>query len=216
MYNKPKPNTDQQINRYNRTINRSELRNSKVMNDSTIKTLDVDITDIHLDPHFNLYTKRDVSTQVNLNISSSDNFVFECLQNKNNVNTQVSVPKSFDNIFSKPCLLDKIYGPDSNEILYLSPESFKGFESIKNEKRLVSLTGTSFCVFNLLLSFLKPTLNINSVKKENRLLIFLIKIKLGISYSAISVLFGIDPSTVSRIFTECLNFLSLKTKDFIF
>jgi len=30
------------------------------------------------------------------------------------------------------------------------------------------------------------------------------------------VLFGIDPSTVSRIFTECLNFLSSKTKDFIF
>jgi len=93
-------------------------------------------------------------------------------------------------------------GPDSNEISYLSRESFKGFESITNEKRLISLTGTSFCVFNLLLSFLKPTLNINSVKKENRLLIFLIKIKLGISYSAISVLFGIDPSTVSRIFTE--------------
>jgi len=126
MYNKPKPNTDQQINRYNRSINRSELRNSKVMNDSTIKTLDVDITDNNLDPHFNLHTKRDVSTQVNLNISSNDNFVFECVQNKNNVNTQVSVPKSFDNIFSKPCLLDKMCGPDSNKILYLSRESFKG------------------------------------------------------------------------------------------
>lgn len=68
---------------------------------------------------------------------------FECIQNKNNVNTQVSVPKSFDNNFSKPCLLDKMCGPDSNEILYLSRESFKGFESIKNEKRLISLTGIS-------------------------------------------------------------------------
>jgi len=216
MYNKPKPNTDQQINRYNRSRNRSELRNSKAMNDSTINTLDVDITDINVDQHSNLNTKCDVSTQVSLNISGNDNFIFECIQNKNNVNTQVSVPKSFDNNFSKPCLLDKMCGPDSNEISYLSRESFKGFESITNEKRLISLTGTSFCIFNLLLSFLKPTLNINSVKKENRLLIFLIKIKLGISYSAISVLFGIDPSTVSRIFTECLNFLSSKTKDFIF
>jgi len=166
MYNKPKPNTDQQINRYNRSRNRSELRNSKAMNDSTINTLDVHITDINVDQHSNLNTKCDVSTQVSLNISGNDNFIFECIQNKNKVNTQVSVPKSFDNNFSKPCLLDKMCGPDSNEISYLSRESFKGFESITNEKRLISLTGTSFCVFNLLLSFLKPTLNINSVKKR--------------------------------------------------
>lgn len=76
IYNKPKPNTDQQINRYNRSINRSELSNIKVMNDSTIKTLDVDINDINLDQHSNLHTKCDVSTQVNLNISNNDNFVF--------------------------------------------------------------------------------------------------------------------------------------------
>lgn len=80
----------------------------------------------------------------------------------------------------------------------------------------ISLTGTTFSVFNFLLSFFKNQTNINSVKKGDRLLLFLMKIKLGISYSAISVLFKINPTTVSRIFIECLNLLCEKTKDFIF
>lgn len=103
------------------------------MNDSTINTLNVDITETNFDQHSNSHTKCDVSTQVNLNISSNNNFIFECIQNKNNVNTQVSVPTSFDNNFSRPRLLDKMCEPDSNNISCLSCESFKGLESIKNE-----------------------------------------------------------------------------------
>lgn len=104
-------------------------------------------------------------------------------------------------LFSKPNMVDKISGPDSNDIFYsLSSESFHGFASIKHEKQLINLTGTSFSVINLLLSFLKTSTKNNYVKIENRLLIFLMKIKLGISYSAISVFFGINPTTVSRIF----------------
>lgn len=39
-----------------------------------------------------------------------------------------------------------------------------------------------------------------AITKENRLFIFLIKIKLGITYSSVSVLFNVYRTTVTRIF----------------
>lgn len=92
---------------------------------------------------------------------------------------------------------------------------FSGFYSISNEQQLKGLTGTTFKVFNLLISFI-PTSSNSSITKENRLLIFLLKIKLGITYSAISAIFNINPTTVTRIFYNILYALANQTKNFIF
>lgn len=214
IYNKQSSNYNQKTDRYNRIINRSQILSSQVKNISSNNTLDGQ--DNGINQNCSLQTKCDAATQVTFNGIFNNNFVFECIQNKNDVNTQISAPVKLD-IFNKTCLVDKICGPDSDNVMScLSCESFHGFESIENEKQLISLTGTTFSVFNLLLSFLKDQININSVKKGDRLLLFLMKIKLGISYSAISVLFKINPTTVSRIFIECLSLLCKKTKDFIF
>lgn len=55
----------------------------------------------------------------------------------------------------------------------------------------------------------------STVSKENRLMIFLIKIKLGISYSAIYVLHNVNHTT-KRLFYSVINSLVSKTKHFIF
>lgn len=55
-----------------------------------------------------------------------------------------------------------------------------------------------------------------SINKENELLLFLMKLKLGITYSALSVMFGVQRTTVARIFSNVLITLSIGTKDFIF
>jgi len=95
-------------------------------------------------------------------------------------------------------------------------DSFLSYHSVTNESQLKDLTSTTVKVFNLLLSFMSDSCY-STVRKENRLMIFLIKIKLGgISYSAIRVLFNVNRTTVSRIFYSVLNSLVSKTKHFIF
>lgn len=86
-----------------------------------------------------------------------------------------------------------------------------GFESIKNENSLKDLTGT-FKMFNISLKFLPN----HSFKTRENCLLFLMKIKLGITYSALAVIFGIHRTTVARIFSDTLSILSVQTKGFIF
>lgn len=56
----------------------------------------------------------------------------------------------------------------------------------------------------------------SSVNKNDRLLIFLIKIKHGLTFSAIDVLFNLHRTSVSRIFFQCLEILSIKIKILFF
>lgn len=93
---------------------------------------------------------------------------------------------------------------------------FHGFESIKNENSLKDLTGSSYAVFSILLNML-PNVGINSnLTNNNKLLLFLMKLKLGVTFSALGVLFNIHRTTASRIFINLLSILCEKTKHFIF
>lgn len=159
------------------------------------------------------------STQVSFNevpIGDENFVIMNCNFNGNDVGVQTTISIHKKNQI-KPTLVDKNCGPDSfNSYFYLSSRSFYGFESIENEDQIKDLTGTSFNTFNLLLGFL-PTVTTKSVLNEkNSLLLFLIKIKLGITFSAFSVFFKINRRTVSRIFFKILHILSIKTKHFIF
>lgn len=151
----------------------------------------------------------DVSTQVAFDITDSSIFNFECSFDNNNAMTQISGPS-----LVKVCNIHKIdqsSGPDYP----LFDRYFHGFISIKNQQQLKDLTGTTFQVFYLLLSFLSDS-SYYSFDKENRLLMFLIKIKLGITYSALSSIFNCSRQTTTRIFYNTLNILEIKTKMFIF
>lgn len=54
------------------------------------------------------------------------------------------------------------------------------------------------------------------VSKENRLLIFLMKMKTGLTFSAISVLFAVHRTTISRIFFSTLEQLVSATANLVF
>jgi len=112
----------------------------------------------------------------------------------------------------KKNVTDIACGPD---ISYIHLNHFNGFYSISTEQQLKGLTGTTFKLFNLLLSFIPISSN-SSITKENRLLIFLLKMKLCITYSAISAIFNINPTTVTRVFYNILYALANQTKHFIF
>lgn len=70
-------------------------------------------------------------------------------------------------------------------------------------------------MFDILIK-LMPYSNRSLLSNENTLLIFLMKLKLSLTYKALAVLFGIHRTTVSRIFTDTLTILSAKTNNLIF
>lgn len=202
-------NDQQRNNRYKRNLHRQEIKQKNNSNNDTL--INLDITQL---PILNNIKFCSVSTQVAFDFNSNDNFVFECSFNKldNDVSTQACLPITYNKTFEKPNTNDISCGPD---IPLGNLNYFTGFHSISNELQLKDLTGTTYKVFNLLLSLIPISCN-SSVTKENRLLIFLLKIKLGITYSAISVLFNLNRTTVTRIFYNILNCLAIRTKHFIF
>ncbi|XP_066596535.1 uncharacterized protein [Prorops nasuta] len=112
---------------------------------------------------------------------------------------------------------DKKIGSDiQNEDIMNKYFGFNGYLSIKKEEQLRDLAGLSFESFNFLLKRFNDGSNNIKISKENRLLIFLIKIKTGLTFSAISVLFNIHKTTVSRIFFTALKHLNTTTKNLIF
>lgn len=145
----------------------------------------------------------------------NDNFIFSCDFHGNSVNTQVSIPKSFHN-FTKPTMVEKSCGLEFEQSTFcFSKISFHGYDSIKSENSLKDLTGTTFQIFNFFLTLL-PQSNRLIIGKENTLLICLMKLKLGLTYSSLSTFFSIHRTAVSRVFSECLLFLSHKCKHLIF
>ncbi|XP_064455058.1 uncharacterized protein LOC135366315 [Ornithodoros turicata] len=96
---------------------------------------------------------------------------------------------------------------------------FAGYESVAyNSDALHGLTNVSAAVFALLLSVLQTaaTVREGDISLPNKLLLFLMKLKLGISFVSLSFLFGIHPSTASRIFQFVLYKLASATRDWIF
>lgn len=86
---------------------------------------------------------------------------------------------------------DKIIGPDptdlsSKDSLLKCRNCFHGFDSLQNDQNFLDIAGVNLESFNLLLKILCNCKKIK-VSKENRLLIFLVKMKLGSTFSAIGI-----------------------------
>lgn len=92
---------------------------------------------------------------------------------------------------------------------------FTGFRSITEDEELIDLAGVTLQNFRFLLKRIVDN-HKYMVVKEDRLLIFLMKMKLGVSFSALSVLFGVHRTTVSRIFYSNLEELASATSNLVF
>ncbi|XP_064469587.1 uncharacterized protein LOC135384313 [Ornithodoros turicata] len=95
---------------------------------------------------------------------------------------------------------------------------FKGFDTLqKCEQALRDLCGVSMAVFALLLSLLPDQRHrASDVTKEDRLVLRLMKLKLGIRLTALAALFGINKSTAAHVFRITLDHLSIKLEQWVF
>lgn len=98
---------------------------------------------------------------------------------------------------------------------FLKCNGFHGVNSLSVESDYIELAGVSLKVFQFLLVKV-PENNKFKMPRENRLVLFLMKVKLGMSYCALGLLFNIHRTTASRIFLNLLETLCFKTKNYVF
>lgn len=91
---------------------------------------------------------------------------------------------------------------------------FYGFSSIDGDEKLNFLSGVNFAVFNLLLKVL-PKSKSMKISRENKLLIFLMKMKLGLTFASLSVIFDVHQTSISRTFLSVLDALHVGLEDFV-
>lgn len=109
----------------------------------------------------------------------------------------------------------KTVGSDSRpDSISKCNSGFHGFSSVRNDKEMLDLAGVTMASFKLLLKLLGEP-DGSKVSKENCLLIFLFKMKSGIKFTALSVLFSTDESTVSKIFFSVLQHMSQACRYFV-
>ncbi|XP_029155673.1 uncharacterized protein LOC114928590 [Nylanderia fulva] len=97
---------------------------------------------------------------------------------------------------------------------------FTGFADVKTDSSMRELAGISHNFFDVLLNLIElgkdgQPVFYRTLGKENRLLLFLMKLKLGITFCALGDLFHIHKTT-ARIFFKVLQTLTKKTKTWIF
>ena len=113
---------------------------------------------------------------------------------------------------------DKQVGPnplnENKKSLLKCNSGFHGFSSIKKEQDLLDLAGVIPSAFYLLLKASIGEVS-SLISKGDGLLIFLLKMKLGLTYSSIGVLFGLHRTTISKIFNTNLMYLAESYKDFV-
>lgn len=138
--------------------------------------------------------------------------VFICLSQGTEASTQVSHGTFTDaEVQCGPTTTSRHSGPDHRT------SSFNGYDSVSScDATMRDLCGVSLEVFALLLSILPTPLERPYVSMCDRLVMFLMKLKLGISYSSIAVLFSVHRKTVARHFHSILRTLSTATQRWIF
>ena len=70
-------------------------------------------------------------------------------------------------------------------------------------------------IFSILLSVVSDQNSTNGLCKEDRFMLFLMKLKLGVSYCVLGTILGINASAASKIFISVLNEVYFQTREWI-
>lgn len=139
--------------------------------------------------------------------------VFLCLTSNSNSSTQVTHSLVKDSaVLRTTDVTNSSTGKNHRSCV------FSGYETVRaNETSLHELTSVPFNVFSVFLNLLpqtnpKPT----DIRNEDKLLLFFMKLKLGMSFTSLGVIFGINRRTASKTFSNILEFLHAATKDWIY
>lgn len=92
---------------------------------------------------------------------------------------------------------------------------FAGFKSANTDEAMQDLCGVTLTVFSLFLSLMPDARRVDEISRKNKMMLFLMKLKTGLSYAALGVLFSIHRTTASRCFLSVLNLVCAKTLDWI-
>lgn len=140
-------------------------------------------------------------------------FIYD-LSDKHDAETQTDIQKSDGepavNVNKVPLLKTQDCCVQTNNV------GFFGSSSIKTDEHMTELAGTTFHNFRILLRRMKPDAKNEKFSNEDKLLIFLVKMKTGLSYAAMSVVFHVHRTTISRIFISVLDHLTGATQDFVY
>lgn len=201
--------------------------------DMTMQVSDEEIND-RID---NVLTYEDKECQVKIFVDSvKSEKTFTCIRyvsydNHNDVQIQTDI-EEITPVFIKPTqkkyknkncgtpqkiYVDRAVGSDNRLDEVTSAMNCIRFSCVKDDQQLLDLAGVKFANFQFLLKRLskKPAENCK-VSQQERLFIFLIKIKTGLTFSAISALFGVHRVTISRIFFSVLEELTAATANLVF
>ncbi|KAG0439461.1 hypothetical protein HPB47_016638 [Ixodes persulcatus] len=112
----------------------------------------------------------------------------------------------------KPTMSSRQSGPNQRNVYFL------GYESVRHSQEVLQdLCNVTAAVFALLLSMLpQSSERSHDTSMPDRLLLFLMKLKLGLSYTSLAALFSIHRTTASRHFRAVLAVLSVATEKWIF
>ncbi|XP_077507216.1 uncharacterized protein LOC144116344 [Amblyomma americanum] len=95
---------------------------------------------------------------------------------------------------------------------------FSGFSSLEdNEEALQDLCGVTLPVFCLLLNLMpRSRYRRSDMAAEDKLCLFLTKLRLGIAYAVQAVMFNVTATTASNVFVKTLDILSVALQKWIF
>ncbi|CAN7940141.1 unnamed protein product [Ixodes hexagonus] len=139
--------------------------------------------------------------------------VYVCTLQDGNGCTQITHPDVCDTgVQVKPSVSTRQSGGDQKT------GCFQGYRSVQHSPdALQDLCNITTAVFALLLSMLpKSSERSLDTPVPDKLLLFLMKLKLGLSYSSLAVLFSVHRTTASRHFRMVLATLSVATEKWIF
>ncbi|XP_077502565.1 uncharacterized protein LOC144113399 [Amblyomma americanum] len=139
--------------------------------------------------------------------------VFLCSARGNEACTQVNHKIVRDaEVQCKPAVVSRQSGRDSRTAC------FTGYDSVQAcAAAMKDLCGVSPDIYALLLSIMPRSAERTcDVPITDRLVLFLMKLKLGITYSSLAVLFCVSRNTVSRHFKSVLKTLSIATQKWIY
>lgn len=126
------------------------------------------------------------------------------------VNKKCGTDKKFLDVSAGPDFPRQQLGSENKS----TRRCFYGFESIKNNAQMLDLAGVNLETFRFLLERFKDR-NTWKVAKEDRLLMFLAKLKTGMTYRALGVVFDLHRTTVANIFLGMLNTMHSATANLI-
>jgi hypothetical protein len=168
---------------------------------------------------------REMSTQTDYCPEASDEepaiLLFCVIQtSKNEVSTQTNIVISNRSKKGKVVLVEETpKRPCKSVAVGADYEMRNGFlwsDDIKDDTAMKQLAGITISFFNILLQFIKPNVRgqpgyFRILKPEDRLLLFLMKMKLGLNFTALACVFNLGQQTASDVFYSVL-----ETKTWIF